>query len=73
MEITIAEATDQICQNLPGLDRMHARKVAEILVPIAQDESEEAAEGFYRTVESGIRSGEEWAVQVAMASVRKVG
>jgi hypothetical protein len=73
MEITVAEATNQICQNLPGLAHEHAEYAARILVALVNDDPSAAEDKFFQIVEGVLRAGEEWAIQVAMASVRKVG
>lgn len=73
LEITLSDATQQIAKKLPGLSRAHAQIAAEALLKFVGENRETAKDNFLMYVEENLRGGEEWALQMAMASVRIVG
>lgn len=71
--ISVSDAREQICVNLPGLSWEHAEQAAKVLVRLINEDPQSAGDRFLEYVEQELRKGTEWAIQLAMASVRKVG
>lgn len=71
--ISVSDAREQLCANLPGLSWDHAERAAKVLVRFINEDAESAGDKFLVHLEQELRNGTEWAIRVAMASVRKVG